>query len=93
MKTRYIRNAVLIMSLIVLSESALASCKPQVYGTGTGFNKAAAELAARLSWNANALSWYGAAYASWPKSQNKSSVTKKIKFGSWTSTFYADPCN
>lgn len=79
--------------LLVTSTAAQADCKPQVSGTGTGFNKAAAELAARLSWNTNAKNYYGITYASWPKSNNKSSNTVKIKFGSWKSTFYANPCN
>jgi hypothetical protein len=77
---------------LVSAVPALADCKAQAYGSGTGFNQSAAELAARTAWTSNAKNWYGLAYASWSKSQNKSSDTKKIKFGSWKSTFYANPC-
>ena len=83
-----------ISSLFLVSAvPALADCKAQANGSGTGFNKLAAELAARTAWTYNATSWYGLAYASWSKSQNKSSDTQKIKFGKWKSTFYADPCS
>ena len=89
------RHAIFVLAGIVatMPASAWAGCKPQVSGFGTGFSKSAAELAARLSWNVNAKQQHGIAYAQWPKSQNKSSNTKKIKFQSWESTFYADPCN
>ncbi len=83
---------ILLALAALYSTPALADCKPQVSGKGTGFNSAAAELAARAAWTANAKNWYGISYASWSKSQAKSSNTKRIKVGKWESTFYANPC-
>lgn len=84
--------SILVALASLYSSPALADCKPQAYGKGTGFNQAAAELAARSAWTANVTSWYGIAYASWSKSQEKSSSTNRIKFEKWESTFYSKPC-
>ncbi len=92
----WLRPLALIIFFILPIPAMALDCKPQVSGQGTSnLGQGPAEVAARLSWSANANSQYGSKYRLWTKAGNKqpASCTKKGSFPKTHVCIYrADPC-
>jgi hypothetical protein len=90
-------TAALFLMFCAAPNTAMADCKPQVSGQGSSnLGQGPAEVAARASWSANAISYYGAAYHFWPKARNKQPANCK-KQGKFPKThvciYRAEPCS